>query len=709
MAFLPENSEWVSGIYQIEKKDPVHGGPGGVTNKPLTDLAKRTVWLKDKFENAFNGLGWMQLGEWEIGLEVSARDQIVFYNGSWYGYSGELPHTITKESPDEDDKKNWKNIGDLELRSDLKKPTGSVIVGGVLPIWRVGDHGGSYSADEDISEAFNLTAQAKGDRPGDIILPSINGIIYVNADSLRMPKNTILDLQGNTLKLADGASKYVIRNQDESSFGGWIKVTNGIIDGNRPGGQKRRFDKKSVNEDGFAFYDYRDNYPGFALMFSYVEKLTVTDLHVKNAEGWSIAHFKCGDALFDNVSFDATSEVGKNADGITGVGTRRTEIRHIRGYTNDDMCAISTSRATVGTYAIFNPKEGASIEAFTVDGLLPIKKGTLNPHVAVGIYVSDNFEIDLVTLRDIRGYFYNYVARMGNYWNNTTWNAPNGKIRRVLIDNVSATSYMIGCPDFYMFQVENYQLDVRGVFANKSKNLIGSKNRSPLIQIGPGAYISYLNTDNCYYFNDSEPLEGQRHSMVEVHQEGLLKDLTLNVSMDFSFANVDKNTVFLKHDNSNTTLSVVRAILGTPSLPVKDFAATQVQENNLFINDGAGTIRVGGTFNFKIRKELELLSGVTPASDKLVLLRDGNRVYLTGRVTIPDGFTQGTVFAKIPQWAIPYDAEVFIPAMINDSLCRVRVNAAGLSVYPGPVLVGHGLLFCDGVTWEPGVRLNYPQ
>jgi hypothetical protein len=62
MAYLPEQPEWTDGVYQLEKSDPVRGGVGGPANRPLIDLLKRTAWLKQRYEEAFSGLGWAELG-----------------------------------------------------------------------------------------------------------------------------------------------------------------------------------------------------------------------------------------------------------------------------------------------------------------------------------------------------------------------------------------------------------------------------------------------------------------------------------------------------------------------------------------------------------------------------------------------------------------------------------------------------------------------
>ena len=51
MAYLPEGPSWDDGIYQIETTDPVLGGPNGISNKPLKNLANRTLHLKGRVEN----------------------------------------------------------------------------------------------------------------------------------------------------------------------------------------------------------------------------------------------------------------------------------------------------------------------------------------------------------------------------------------------------------------------------------------------------------------------------------------------------------------------------------------------------------------------------------------------------------------------------------------------------------------------------------
>lgn len=50
MANLKEQEKWEEGVYQIEENDPVLGGENGITNKPIKQLANRTLWLKKTLE-----------------------------------------------------------------------------------------------------------------------------------------------------------------------------------------------------------------------------------------------------------------------------------------------------------------------------------------------------------------------------------------------------------------------------------------------------------------------------------------------------------------------------------------------------------------------------------------------------------------------------------------------------------------------------------
>ncbi|WP_434116833.1 right-handed parallel beta-helix repeat-containing protein [Klebsiella michiganensis] len=85
------------------------------------------TYITGRGEQAVGSIGWQELGNWATGLTVDNRQQIVYYNGSWYKYLGELEHVITGDSPENDGgvwsaenpTGKWSNIGDAALRSNL--------------------------------------------------------------------------------------------------------------------------------------------------------------------------------------------------------------------------------------------------------------------------------------------------------------------------------------------------------------------------------------------------------------------------------------------------------------------------------------------------------------------------------------------------------------------------------------------------------------
>lgn len=55
MANQPEQVQYDAGVYQLEAVDPVDGGVGAVSNKPLLNLANRTAYLKQHIDNLESG------------------------------------------------------------------------------------------------------------------------------------------------------------------------------------------------------------------------------------------------------------------------------------------------------------------------------------------------------------------------------------------------------------------------------------------------------------------------------------------------------------------------------------------------------------------------------------------------------------------------------------------------------------------------------
>ncbi|HEC2581871.1 TPA: hypothetical protein R2K42_005353 [Raoultella ornithinolytica] len=94
------------------------------------------TYITGRGEQAVASIGWQELGNWATGLTVDNRQQIVYYNGSWYKYLGELEHVISGDSPENDGgvwsaenpTGKWSNIGDAALRSNLGSSEGDPIV-----------------------------------------------------------------------------------------------------------------------------------------------------------------------------------------------------------------------------------------------------------------------------------------------------------------------------------------------------------------------------------------------------------------------------------------------------------------------------------------------------------------------------------------------------------------------------------------------------
>lgn len=74
MANLNEEAQWVNGIYQLERTDPVEAGTDGISNRQAQQLANRTqhlkVWLEDhdaEFETMFQNLDKTWIADTYVG------------------------------------------------------------------------------------------------------------------------------------------------------------------------------------------------------------------------------------------------------------------------------------------------------------------------------------------------------------------------------------------------------------------------------------------------------------------------------------------------------------------------------------------------------------------------------------------------------------------------------------------------------------------
>jgi len=87
MANLPESITYDAGVYQLELTDPVQGGPAGVSNAPLKNLANRTAWLKSQIDGIKDGA---------VGLALYARLSSPTFTGSPSAPTAALGDNTTK-------------------------------------------------------------------------------------------------------------------------------------------------------------------------------------------------------------------------------------------------------------------------------------------------------------------------------------------------------------------------------------------------------------------------------------------------------------------------------------------------------------------------------------------------------------------------------------------------------------------------------------
>lgn len=66
-----------------------------VTNRTLDGL-------EELYQSALSNIGYQQMGDYKPGITIEGRNQIVFENGSWYIYRGDIPHVTTGATLTED-------------------------------------------------------------------------------------------------------------------------------------------------------------------------------------------------------------------------------------------------------------------------------------------------------------------------------------------------------------------------------------------------------------------------------------------------------------------------------------------------------------------------------------------------------------------------------------------------------------------------------
>ncbi|HCB0831334.1 TPA: right-handed parallel beta-helix repeat-containing protein [Klebsiella pneumoniae] len=209
-------------------------------------------YITGRGEQAVAAIGWQELGNWAVGLAVDNRQQIVYYNGSWYKYLGELEHVIAGDSPENDGgvwsaanpTGKWSNIGDAALRSNLgssDEGLGADLVNTVLDISvgkyiqnaspRISDYKVTKGADATLAfaKAFDKAAETTG-----VVIVDVSCVI----DTIAVPP-------GITIRIADYKT---ITQKANASAHMFILPSNSLIKANNKKGRLRgnSFNQSSI-------------------------------------------------------------------------------------------------------------------------------------------------------------------------------------------------------------------------------------------------------------------------------------------------------------------------------------------------------------------------------------------------------------------------------------------------------------------------------
>ena len=172
-----------AGEKALQVTDSIRGE--NVTNRTLDGL-------EDLYEQSIINIGYQQIGDYAPGLIVDARNKIVFYDGNWYMYRGELPHTTagsdlpsdggiwSTSNPDG----KWVNIGvnmrnivqsiaDLKLKHAL--PGNKVLVI---------DNGLVYTAQSSLPEYDDVYHAINGDQ-----ISWLSNADHLSFDNYNAPEN----------------------------------------------------------------------------------------------------------------------------------------------------------------------------------------------------------------------------------------------------------------------------------------------------------------------------------------------------------------------------------------------------------------------------------------------------------------------------------------------------------------------------------------
>lgn len=433
------------------------------------------------------------------------------------------------------------------------------LTSGAREIWA--DNFGAIVDNTDCCAVINAAMASAGTDKKVIRVPYV-GTILVSSVSVTIPRNTWIDWGGNKLRLANNANKYMFTQSDlvtdtfvvgYGNGGGFISMTNYEMDGNA-----------TFQTRNLVGTDARDMYCGFGGLFFGLDVLYLSNYKITDTNAWGIAHFKCRRVYsYDFECAQDPTRIGLNGDGVTGISAA-VFIKNGFGYTNDDFCAVGTTRASMGGTQIWN--DGVDVEIFDVDGLdLRESSGTYT-HFACGVYPSDGNTIKKWSMRNISGRCKNGVWRAGNYFSGL--GATNGTIETIEEDNIKSASETVGAGQRYIFKCSVQNLNAKN-FINVN-SVVTANNE--FLRVSEST-VNYINVHDGVYQQSYTP--ATREGMIYAYSSSTLKHVTIHdVTHSLTGAQDPTKFTFLRYTGPACTLTMsglTRAELGGSSqLNTKD-------------------------------------------------------------------------------------------------------------------------------------------
>jgi hypothetical protein len=470
------------------------------------------------------------------------------------------------------------------------------------------------------------------------------GTINITSSSILFPRNVVVDMGWNRYKLADGASKYVFSQDDlatddfVTSNGGNLEVFNFILDGNARGGQTRNL----------VGTDVRDMYCGFGALFFGLRFLKVHNFKCIDTEAWGFAYFKCRDTEWHTGVFDQDeTRIGFNGDGITGIGSR-THIYNMAGYTNDDMFAMGTTRASIGGVQVWN--DGVNIDSFNVHDIEMTDKAGRSCHFACGIYPSDGYTVKQWTMQNITGNCENGMWRCGNYF--APLGAANGLVENITEINMNGYSRTFGQGQRLIFRSNVYQLNI-----STCRNVVNANTSSnQFLRVVTDSSVNNIQLTGCVY--QQQYTSGSREGVIHIDATSAVKQINASdVFHSLTGAQIGTPEKF----------TLVRNYGARPKLSLSGIIKGEANGGNLntaiedyWVSD-TGVLM--GDLNISFAEDMVLLSPnyteeatIRACFNSGLVTLEGVIKSIAGPITIPNQLAA----IQRPDWAKPIASDKFI-------------------------------------------------